>query len=184
MAGGWHPVPVSLSDDLPPPRRPLFFPVVIATTFLSIIGISAGILLANERDRREALNPVNNTPAIVDSQPSPSSSLDGEPCRPETLDAAASAGYPGPLVVVLHLRTRSSDVYICRDASDQLFYHADNGGENQWIEGETALFLAGVERRPDDYLATADDGTTLSVTKKRLVVTHPDGGKETQPAIG
>ncbi|GLY96813.1 hypothetical protein [Actinoplanes sp. NBRC 103695] len=177
---------MSLSDDLPPPRRPLFFPVVIATTFLSIIGISAGILLANERDRREALNPVNNTPAIVDSPaaPDPSPSLDGEPCRPETLDAAANAGYPGPLVIVLHLRTKSSDVYICRDASDQLFYHADNGGEDQWIEGETALFLAGVERRSDDYLATANDGTTLSVTKKRLVVTHRDGGKETQAAIG
>ena len=68
--------------------------MVIATTFLSIIGISAGILLANERDRREALNPP--VPPVVTTQPPPvveSPTLDGEPCRQETLDAASAAGY-------------------------------------------------------------------------------------------
>lgn len=192
MASGWHSVPVSSSDDLPPPRRPLFFPVVIATTFLCIIGISVGILLANERDRREALNQVNNnTPSVVGSppteappeEPSPAPSLDGEPCREETLAAAAKAGYPGPLAIVLHLRTRTSDVYICRDASDRYFYHANNGGNDEWIEGETALFVSRVERRPDDFLAVANNGTTLSVTKKRLLITFTDGRKETQKAV-
>jgi hypothetical protein len=179
---------VSLSDDLPPPRRPLFFPVVIATTFLSIIGISAGILLANERDRREAQAPVNtDNPSIVTTRPAPGPSsapaLDGESCRWETLNAAAQAGYPGPLRLVLRLRTKRSDVYICRSASDQFFYHANNG-RDRWVEGETALFLTDVEQRPDDYLATAGNGTTFSVNADRLEIEYADGRPtETQKAI-
>jgi hypothetical protein len=169
--------------------------VVIATTFLCIIGISVGILLANDRDRREASNPVDNTPDVVTSSPSglPSSdqpsaapSLDGEPCRQETLDAAAQAGYPGPLVIVLHIRTERSDVYICKDGSGHFFYHANKttGQGDEWVEGETALFIDDVERRSKDYLATANDGTTLSVNKDRLLITHhSDGRKETQEAV-
>jgi hypothetical protein len=41
---------VSQSVDLPPLRRPLFFPVVIATVFLSIIGMSAGLVLGSHHD--------------------------------------------------------------------------------------------------------------------------------------
>ncbi|MFG1608814.1 hypothetical protein [Actinoplanes sp. NPDC049265] len=187
---------MSVSDDLPPPRRPLFFPVVIATTFLCIIGISAGILLANDRDRREALNPVNNTPDVgtsqstgvqpETSQPSETPTLNGEPCRQETLDAAAKAGYPGPLVIVVHIKTERSDVYICKDGSGHFFYHANKIGNqgDEWVEGETALFVDDVQRRSKDYLATANDGTTLSVNKDRLLITHHnDGRKETQPAL-
>jgi hypothetical protein len=162
--------------------------VVIATTFLCIIGISVGILLANERDRREALNPVKNTPEIVASQPteesSPAPTLDGEPCRSETLQAAAKVGYPGPLVIVLHVRTERSDIYICRDGSDRYFYHATKTTQgDEWVEGRTALFVDVVERRSKDYLATAKDGTTLSVNKDRLLITRAGGNKETQEVV-
>ena len=50
LAAGCHPEPVTPSDDLSPPRRPIFFPVVIATVFLTIIGGTVGFMLG-ERHR-------------------------------------------------------------------------------------------------------------------------------------
>ena len=179
MAAECHPGPVDLSDDLPPPRRPLFFPVVIAAVFLSIIGLSAGLVLGS-RDRdtpRTALTPDPVTPATsVTTGPVRNA------CRPETQAAGRSAGATGTLTRVLLLKTRTSVVYICRDEAGSLYYHANNGG-NLWIENQTALFLPDVVRRGDDYEVTAADGATFSVNRKRLLIRHADGRQEVQPAV-
>lgn len=174
-----------MSDDLPPPRRPLFFPVVIATTFLSIIGISVGLLLGAQRDREHATDdrpipPVSLTSPATSAAPAPTPS--GQPCRPETQKAAAAAGVDGRLALVLHMRTGRSDVYICRDASDALYYHANNGGR-EWVEGKTALFLTEVERDGEDYRAFAPDGAVFTVSQKRLLIVHPGGREELQKAV-
>jgi hypothetical protein len=87
------------------------------------------------------------------------------------------------LTQVLLLRTKTSVVYICRDGAGSLYYHANNGGD-RWIENETALFLSNVVRRGDGYEATAADGATFSVTRERLLIVHPDGRTEEQPAAG
>jgi hypothetical protein len=177
---------VDLSDDPPPPRRPLFFPVVIATTFLSIIGMSVGLLLGAERERSDARQSVDNSPISTrtDQGPTeePSTAPEGPPCRDETQAAAEGAGVSGPLSRVLRLRTKSSEVFICRDPAGALYYHANRGG-NTWIEGETALFLTGVTGEGDHYEVTATDGTAFSVTAERLLVVHKDGSRETQPAL-
>jgi hypothetical protein len=168
VAAGWHSGLVSLSDDLPPPRRPLFFPVVIATTFLSIIGISVGLLLGSQRDQNQAAQQQTDRPAVTTTSAGPEPSVEakpsGKPCRPETQAAAEQVGVVGTLVVVLHVRTRSSALWVCRDPEDTLYYHANNGG-GRWIEGETALFLPSAVRGDDDYHATADDGAVFSVNK-------------------
>src|SRR3954468_16439670 len=52
VADGCHPGPVTPSDDPFPPRRPIFFPVVIATVFLTIIAGTAGFMLG-ERHRSD-----------------------------------------------------------------------------------------------------------------------------------
>lgn len=160
--------------------------MVIATTFLSIIGISVGLLLGAQRERDQATDdrpnpPVGVTSPATSSAPGPTPS--GQPCRPETQKAAARTGVTGRLVLVLHVRTERSDVYICRDASDALFYHANNGG-SRWVEGETALFLTEVERDGDDYRAFAPDGATFTVSKKRLLIVHAGGREEPQKAVG
>jgi hypothetical protein len=172
---------VDLSDDLPPPRRPLFFPVVIATTFLSIIGMSVGLLLGSQRDRTSTTTTPTDTPTVTvteETSPPPSGPL----CRDETQAAAQGAGVPGPLTRVLRLRTKTSEVYICRDPAGALYYHANTGG-NTWIEGKSALFLTGVTGEGDHYEVTATDGTTFSVTRERLLIVHDDGTKETQKAL-
>ncbi len=176
---------MDLSDDLPPPRRALFFPVVIATVFLSIIGMSAGLVLGSRQkaeDRRadqQVQQQQQQQPAVSTSEPTPRPS--GPPCRQETQDAAQLAGVSGRLVQKLRLRTATSIVYICADEAGSLYYHANNGGET-WIEGETALFLPNVVRDGDGYRVTAGDGTTFEVNPERLFIVHKDGTPETQPA--
>ena len=175
---------MDVSDDLPPPRRPLFFPVVIATVFLSIIGMSAGLVLgsrqkAEDRDARQPQQQQQQQqpPAVQPTTTRP----EGPRCRDETQAAAQLVGVAGDLTQVLRLRTRSSVVYICADEAGSLYYHANNGGDT-WIEGETALFLPNVVRDGDEYRVTAGEGTRFSVTRKRLFIVHADGREETQPA--
>jgi hypothetical protein len=153
--------------------------VVIATTFLSIIGMSVGLLLGSHRDRTSTATPIDNPTVTVTEK---TSAPPGGPlCRDETQAAAQGAGVPGPLTRVLRLRTRTSEVYICRDPAGALYYHANRGG-NTWIEGKTALFLTGVTGQGGHYEVTAADGTTFSVTRERLRIVYKDGSQETQAA--
>ncbi len=175
---------MDLSDDLPPPRRALFFPVVIATVFLSIIGMSVGLVLGSRQkaeDRRADLQAQQQQQQQTAPAEAPTPRPAGPACRSETQDAAQLVGVAGQLVQVLRLRTRTSVAYICADEAGSLYYHANNGGET-WIEGETALFLPNVVRDADGYRATAGDGATFSVNENRLLIVHKDGRKEIQPA--
>jgi hypothetical protein len=180
FAGGCHPGPVS--DDLPRPRRPLFFPVVIATVFLSIIGMSAGLVLGSRHEDTPQAGPTITTvtPATASTSRTTTAPA-GSACRAETQDASQLVGGTGTLTRVLVLRTRTSVVYICRDEAGSLYYHANNGG-NTWIENQTALFLPNVRQDGDEYRVTAADGATFSVTRKRLFIVHADGSEEVQPA--
>jgi hypothetical protein len=178
---------VDLSDDLPPARRPLFFPVVIATVFLSIIGMSAGLVLGarDKRAARESQQQQQQQPEGPVAQPT--EGYDARPeCRPETQRMGADAGATGTLRIALLLRTESAAVWICEDASGRFYYHANRGGERApWLERETALFLPDVRHEGDGaYVVTAADGTNFSITPKRLLIVHSDGREEVQSVIG
>jgi hypothetical protein len=155
---------VSLSDDLPPPRRPLFFPVVIATVFLSIIAMSAGLVLGSHYKPPD-------TPAdtYVPTEPAATTIA----CPPEMHATARRLGYDVTLSQVLKVRVAGTGttVWICHDELSRLYYQANRGGyEKTWIEGKTALFLPNVVRDADGYLATADDGNTFAVNEQRLEI--------------
>jgi hypothetical protein len=170
---------VDPSDDLPPRPRPLLLPVVLATVFLTIIGMSAGIALGARHNLRVRDAQDRPAPASVATTPS------GQPCRPETQRVAWRFGAQGTLRVQLLLHTRTSAVWICQDDAGRLYYHANRGGEDaRWIENETALFMADVQRDGDGYTVTASDGTTFSVTSQRLRILHKDGREEIQRAAG
>jgi hypothetical protein len=163
--------------DLAPPRRPLFFPVVIATVLLSIIGMSAGLMLGSRH--------VTGTNAAAPSDSSQTTASAAPACRSETQAMGRKAGAAGTLRVELELRTASSTVWICSDAAGRLYYHANRGGADaRWVEGSTALFLAGVHRDGDGYAVTASNGTTFSINARRLRIVHADGRQETQRAVG
>ncbi|MEV4708922.1 hypothetical protein [Actinoplanes sp. NPDC049316] len=164
---------MSLSDDLPPPRRPLFFPVVIATVFLSIIGMSAGFALGTRHNNARDIRGVNNVPG--DYTPTADTGID---CPPEMHDTARRLGFAGTLTQVLRVRAADTGttVWICRDPDGKLFYQANRGGEAaKWIEGETALFLSDVRQDGDTYTAVAHDGNTFSVNDHELTVVTKRG---------
>src|SRR3954451_10139979 len=83
VAAGCHPGPVTPPDDLSPPRRPIFFPVVIATVFLTIIGGTAGFMLG-ERHRDDGAAPRETTTTDEAGQPS-LAAPSGPPCPDEAI---------------------------------------------------------------------------------------------------
>jgi hypothetical protein len=173
---------VDLSADLPPPRRPLFFPVVIATVLLSIIGMSAGLVLGSRhKPANTATPPSGQGQYTAPAAPTPT----GESCPAQTQQMAHQYGASGVLRIALKLQTRSSTVWICRDDAGKLFYHANRGGADApWVEGKTALFMAGVQRAGSGYAVTAHDGNTFSITARRLSIVHKqDGTVEVQDAV-
>jgi hypothetical protein len=169
----------------------MFFPVVIATVLLIIIGMSGGVVLAwyhkgkkTDNQGQSSDGPTSGTVTLT-APSSPFSSGSGEPCRPETQQIAPAHGAKGVLWIRLLLRTKESAVWICADDAGKLWYQANRGGEHAtWIEGRTALFLAGV--LPDGnggYQVTADDGTLFSINAQRLRIVHKDGTIEVQDAL-
>ncbi|WP_238547242.1 hypothetical protein [Actinoplanes friuliensis] len=172
---------MNLSDDLPPQRRPLFFPVVIATVFLSIIGMSAGLVLGSRHETPPQLNGPDDPNAYVPPEPT-SQSVE---CPPQMHDTARKVlGYDVNLSQVLRVRTEDTDmsVWVCRDDAGELYYQANRGGDSgRWVEGQTALFLSGVAQGDDDYHATANDGNFFSVNESRLKIVFKNGKQETHP---
>ncbi|MEU4625261.1 hypothetical protein AB0G04_35475 [Actinoplanes sp. NPDC023801] len=163
-------------DDHSRQRQPLFFPVVIATALLTIIGMVGGYLLS----RRDGGGPGTGPAPTYTLLPA------GQACLDQTRDMAQQFGAVGELRQVLRVRTESrTGAWICQDEEGRLFYHANKGGaEAEWVENKTALFLADVQHDGrDEYWATASDGTVFRVNRDRLVVEHTDGRVEEQEVV-
>jgi hypothetical protein len=177
---------VDLSDDLPPPRRPLFIPVVIATVLLCLIGVGAGLALGarHKSDVRSSGQNSDPNPQPVDTYTppaSPSPKPSGKACPSQTQETAQAHGIAGTLVQALFLQTKTSTVYICQDGNGNYYYHANNTrGGGDWVEGKSAIFLTSVVKKGSTYEATADDGVVFSVSATRLLIRHKDGSTEVQ----
>ncbi|BCJ51666.1 hypothetical protein Asp14428_31410 [Actinoplanes sp. NBRC 14428] len=145
--------------------------MVIATVFLSIIGMSAGFALGT-RHESPGPGPGADTPVVpVTTEPT------GNPgirCPEEMHETALRLGITAPLTQVMRVRAdeTGTTVWICEDPGGKLYYQANRGGQSaKWIEGETALFLADVVREGDTFRATAFDGNTFEVNRSKLRVT-------------
>jgi hypothetical protein len=170
---------VSQSADLPLPRRPLFFPVVIATVLLSIIGMSAGLVLGS---RHQPPQQIADQTAYVPTEPTVSPVR----CPQEMHDTALQVLHRTvELRQLLRVRVPETGmtVWICADEAGSLYYQANKGGEaGKWIEGTTALFLENVVERDGGYFAKAHDGNTFFVTEDRLEVVKK-GEKQPYDAV-
>jgi hypothetical protein len=183
VAAGCHSELVTPSDDLSPPRRPIFFPVVIATVFLTIIGMTAGFLLG-ERHRQQVRTAAEQSPdpgadPVSSSAPGPTPS--GARCP---LEAEQTATRQQSKIIdlyeVLQVHTdNQATVWICRDADDRLYYQSKTGGlDAPLVEGENGLFLPGVvELGSGQFQAIADDGNRFVVDRSALVIHFAKTGK-------
>ncbi|WP_063713998.1 MULTISPECIES: hypothetical protein [unclassified Actinoplanes] len=173
-------------DDHSQPWRPIFFPVVIATVLLTIIGMIGGYLLSERRDARGTARP--SASATTDASDGPSLLPTEGLCPDQTQEMGHRNGATGDLLQVFRVTTeRKTVIWICQDDRGRLFYHANRGGTAApWKEGVTALFLAGVTRQDDgSFQAVApQDGNTFSINRERLLVTKSDGTEAEQRVVG
>ena len=180
MAAGCHSGPVTPSDDLFPPRRPIFFPVVIATVFLTIIGMTAGFVLGErhrDRVRTEKTSQTGGDQTATTAPVDDRSSAPGQ-CPPETQQTAVSLQFPGDLRQVLRIVTdNGTTVWICEDPAGALYYQGKTGGrDTPLVEGGNGLFLSKVRRTgANAYEAIATNGTRFLVSRTRLEVHFSDG---------
>jgi hypothetical protein len=152
----------------------LFFPVVIATALLTIIGMVGGYLLGQERERTEPDPGVD----VTTTSTTPPLLATGPACPAQTQKIGPEQGAVGELRQVLRVRTKSKMVvWICQDEVGGLFYHANRGGtEAEWVENKTALFLPRVRQDESGrFEAEAWDGNRFSVDRERLLITYADG---------
>lgn len=147
--------------------------MVIATVLLSIIGMSAGLVLGSRHETPQRTG--DQTGYVPGDQPA--SPVD---CPQKMHDTARDVGFELKMTQLLKVRAENGTlVWICIDPVGQLFYQANSGGdEENWIEGKTALFLSNVIRKGDGYFATATDGNTFFVDNQRLEVVRK-GKKQT-----
>jgi hypothetical protein len=156
--------------------------VLIATVFLTIIGMSVGLVMGvRAKDRTPSVDRTTDPVAAPTATYRPV-------CRSETQEAARRFSPSGTLVLVLQMRTATSGVWICADDAGRLYYHANRGGADAaWIEGRTALLLPDATAYGDGYRVTSKDPegrvTTFDVSSERLLITHKDGRQEEQPAV-
>jgi hypothetical protein len=187
LAAGCHPEPVTPSADLSPPRRPIFFPVVIATIFLTIIGMTGGFVLG-ERHRR-SVRTVAETPQTTGSDtPTEAASAPSGPLCPEVTRAtAAKLGFSDDLRQVFRIVTDHDNVvWICADPYDNLYYQGVTGGvDAELVEGENALFLSQVIRQGEnEYQVIApNDHNRFEINSRQLIVHHTDGRNEVQKVV-
>ena len=148
--------------------------MVIATVLLSIIGMSAGLVLGSRHE----------TPERTGDQTSyvpPNQSASPVACPQKMHDTARKVGFYLPMTQLLKVRAPDSGltVWICTNSNGDLFYQANRSDdEENWVEGKTALFLPDVIRQDDGYFAKAADGNTFFVNDQRLEVVRK-GKRET-----
>ena len=148
--------------------------MVIATVLLSIIGMSAGLVLGS---RHEAPQRTGDQTSYVPTEPS-AVPVD---CPEKMHETAKTVGFYLPMTQLLKVRSPESGltVWICTNQDGKLFYQANRSDdEENWVEGKTALFLSDVIRQDDGYFAKAADGNTFFVNDQRLEVVRK-GKRET-----
>ena len=161
--------------------------MVIATVFLTIIGMTAGFVLG-ERHRRldRVAAESGQTPEVTESS---APVRTGKLCPDETVATATKHGYPGDLRQVFHIVTDHDNVvWICADPDNQLYYQGKTGGvDAPIVEGKNALFLSGViKHSEDDYEVIApNDHNRIEITGKQLIIHRTDGrATQVQNVVG
>jgi hypothetical protein len=168
--------------------------VVIATVFLTIIGMTGGFVLG-ERHRR--LVAAVESPGTTQPAPTPTTgptptqsrsaatssaqatSVRGGLCPELIRKTSESLGFSSTLRQVMRIETdNGTTVWICQDDTGGYYYQSKTGGLDAALEqGKNGLFLFNVHHAEDreEYVALATDGTRFIANRKQLEVDKPNG---------
>jgi hypothetical protein len=155
--------------------------VVIATVFLTIIGLAAGFVLGERRNSGAQQDPTTTGPTAA--QPAPASPGSEAQCPPEAGEMAASIGRPADLRQVMKVVTdNGTAVWICSDGKGGYYYQSKTGGlEAELVQGVNGLFLYEVDQvDTDHYLAEDHERNRFEVTARRLKIDFAKEGKPDQ----
>ena len=159
--------------------------MVIATVFLTIIGMTAGYVLG-ERHRRSTTtstssstsSPTEQTVVGEGATPAPSIAVDGPACPDPAQQAAAVLG-SGNLRQIFMIVTRNrSTVWICEDPRGQLFYQSHtllDGRDEPLKQNHNGLFLPGVTRTKSGFEVYDQKKNRFEVSRSRLQIYFVDG---------
>jgi hypothetical protein len=205
---------MSVSDQSSRSPARIVLVVLLAAGFLAVIGASVGYIAAQRHSTTDAGangdgddggndggsggNGSGTDNANTTSPPGgggSSTRAEPRPCLDVTEKAARDHGSPGGLVQLLYIDTALSEVWICRDSANKLWYQGHrkstaerNGASREpLVDGENSLFLSTIERRgPTSYVATnvSNQGTTrYLVSEQELVIDNGPGNQQHQPVL-
>lgn len=179
-----------MSTPEPTPRPRIVGPLLVALVFLAVIGASIGFVVGNRGDDPQNTGADRNTGEDIGDpfmpstspSPSPSASPSSVTCPTSTRQKAGR-----DLTGLLYVRTGRSEVWICADADEKLYYQGHSGppGE-ELVDGSNAIFLTDVEATQYGYRAfksSGDSVTKYMVSSKELIIQTPDGVRRTEPAL-
>ncbi len=152
--------------------------MVIATVFLTIIGLTAGFVLGERRNN--ASTEPGDSPVSVPGTSAPATNQDstGAACPPETIATAAKLELPTDLRQTMKVRTnKGTIVWICTDGTGAYYYQSQTvTDDGELVQGRNGLFLPKVQQvDTDHYEVTDHKGTTrIVVTENRLQIDFPD----------
>ncbi|MEH1130347.1 hypothetical protein [Micromonospora sp. CPCC 206061] len=174
----------------PTPRPRVVGPLLVALMFLAVIGASVGFVLGT-RDGGDS--PDTSNSADISNDTGAGRHTD-EPFTPSPLPSPSSTACPvhtqqqagKELTQVLYVRTDRSEVWICVDADEALYYQGHSGqpGE-ELIDGTNAIFLTDVEPTQFGYRARNTSGASVTeylVSSRELIIQTPNGTRSTEPA--
>ncbi|WP_433301762.1 hypothetical protein ACQP2F_07050 [Actinoplanes sp. CA-030573] len=145
--------------------------MVIATVFLTIIGITAGFVLG-ERDRSHSQPGGSETSDTAPVASAPA--VDGPLCPDATLETAGQSLYQVLKIVTADHTT----VWICQDANQGLYYQGKTG-DRPLKQHDNGLFLTGVRAVGDgEYEVYDQKGNRFEVTRKRFSLYRADGKRD------
>lgn len=164
---------------------------LLAVIFLAILGGAGGVLAGTAaRHHDQALAGTGTQGSRGGGGPTVGDPLGGGPGTGQlgTGSTTSSDSCPRPTVemaragvlsLVFYLRTTGSEVWICKDAQNRLYYQGHRGAPNDTplIEGSNALFLTDVRTEGTGWVAAnhqAADGSTVEyhVSAQSLIIRH------------
>jgi hypothetical protein len=154
--------------------------VVIATVFLTIIGMVTGFVLGERHRQNQSQGqgqpdtPVPSSFASAD----PTVQQSGTLCPQEMLAKSVELGFPGDLRQVLKIETDNATVvWICRDYADKLYYQSNTDGpDTAIVQGHNGLFLDNVtDKGGDVFEALAANKNEIEISREHLVVRFANG---------
>ncbi len=150
--------------------------MVIATVFLTIIGLTAGFMLGERRNNATGGSDSGQTTdagGSTDAAQPDAPSTGDKSCPPESIKTAAKLGLPVDLRQTMKVVTdKGTIVWICTDGEGKYYYQSQTATDDgQLIQGRNGLFLTDVEQLDSDhYVARDHEGTRFEVTASRFQI--------------